>query len=142
MGYALFCARKLSLTARVNSLNAQLMIISNQQMRLADQAAAKENAANLKANSQKMKAIQTYKSALDGAADSAAAQNEYQEALANIDKESMMTDLDIQGLKMQENALDLRRKSLETQLQAAQEEMKAVEKAEENAIKDATPKYK
>ena len=142
MGYALFFARKLSLTARVNQMNAQLMMVSNEQMRLTDQIASKQQAANMSNNNAKMKAISTYKSALDQGTDEAKAKAAYEEAMAKSDNDKSTSDLDIMGLQMKVDSLDLRRKYLETQLNVAQQELESVEKAEENAIKASTPKYK
>ena len=142
MGYALFFARKLSLTARVNQMNAQLMMVSNEQMRLTDQIASKQQAANMANNNKKLSAISDYKSALDKGTDEAKAKAAYEEAMAKSDNDKTTSDLDIMGLQMKVDSLDLRRKYLETQLNVAQQELESVEKAEENAIKASTPKYK
>ena len=52
-----------------------------------------------------------------------------------------MTDAEIQTLKQQQTMYDLQKKNLQTQLNAYQNELEAVEKAEENAIKGSTPKF-
>lgn len=144
MGYALFFARKLSLTARVNQMNAQLMVISNQQNDLTNQIAAKQNAMNTRTATANLTAAKNYKSAIGDGSDSSkvtAAQSAYDEAMAQNSLLNTTDDIDIQGLQSQVDALDLRRETLETQLTAAQQELEAVEKAEESAIKAATPKY-
>ena len=73
MGYALFFARKLSLTARVNGLNAQLMSISQQQMDLTNKISAKQNAANLRTAVANKNAASIYTSALKSGGDTQAA---------------------------------------------------------------------
>ena len=123
-------------------MNAQLMMVSNEQMRLTDQIAAKQNAASLKSNKNKMDAINTYKTELEKGGDQAQAKTDYELAMQQNDVDKTTSDLDIQALQMQVDSLDLRRKYLETQLNVAQQELESVEKAEENAIKASTPKYK
>lgn len=151
MGYALFTARKLSLTSRVNQMNAQLMKISQQQMNLANEISKKEQANNLALSSKNNQALSVFQSAvsgLDASGDSnvynkafTEAQNAYNSALSQNTVDSTMSDADIDALRDQDNMLDLQRESLETQLTAAQEELNAVKKAEGEAIKNATPTY-
>lgn len=149
MGYALFTARKLSLTARVNQMNAQLAIISERQMQLAAQQSQKENAKSMAQYTSNASALSIFKdslSSLNVKSDSyqndfQIAQAKYNEALNQSSLDSAMSDTEIQQLSQMENALDIQRKSIETQLQAAQKDLESVEKAEESAIKNATPKY-
>ena len=149
MGYALFTARKLSLTARVNQMNAQLAIISERQMQLAAQQSQKENAKSMAQYTSNANALSIFKDSLSGLNvksdsyqnDFQIAQVKYNEALNQSSLDSAMSDTEIQQLSQMENALDIQRKSIETQLQAAQKDLESVEKAEESAIKNATPKY-
>ena len=52
-----------------------------------------------------------------------------------------MSNIEITNLQSKVNALDTTREALETQLNAASNELQQVEKAEESAIKNATPQY-
>ena len=145
MGYALFTARKLALTARVNNLNAQLMEISQQQMNITNQISAKQNSINLATSTANAQAASIFKQAIAGAkGDEAAianAQSAYDEQMANNTLSSTMQSMDIQSLKDQDTALDMQRETLETQLNAANNELERVKKAEEGAIKNSTPSY-
>ena len=145
MGYALFFARKLSLNTRINSLNAQLMVISNQQNELTERLSAQQIKNNVRSNEANLQAARNYTSALskDGISDDdrTKAENEYQEALSKNSLLGNMDDVDIMELEGEQSVLDLRRETIETQLNAAQKELESVEKAEENAIKSATPGY-
>lgn len=141
MGYALFFARKLSLTARVNGLNAQLMSISQQQMDLTNKISAKQNAANLRTAVANNNAASIYTKALKNGGDTQAAEANYNEAVSSNDLQNAIDNVEINNLNQQQTALDTQRKTLETQLNAAQNELSQVEKAEESAIKNSTAKY-
>ncbi len=141
MGYALFFARKLSLTARVNGLNAQLMSISQQQMDLTNKISAKQNAANLRTAVANNNAASIYTKALKSGGDTQAAEANYNEAVSSNDLQNAIDNVEINNLNQQQTALDTQRKTLETQLNAAQNELSQVEKAEESAIKNSTAKY-
>ena len=149
MGYALFTARKLALTARVNQLNAQLMSISQQQMDLANQISNKQQANNMRTASANMAALNIFQNTMGGVDSSSSdyqktfdtAQMTYNKAMAQNTVDSTMSDAEIQQLSQQDNALDMQRETLETQLNAAQQELEQVKKTEESAIKNATPKY-
>ena len=141
MGYALFFARKLSLTARVNGLNAQLMSISQQQMDLTNKISAKQNAANLRTAVANKNAASIYTNALKSGGDTQAAEATYNEAISSNDLQNAIDNVEINNLNQQQTVLDTQRKTLETQLNAAQNELSNVEKAEESAIKNSTAKY-
>lgn len=137
MGYALFTARKLSLQTRVNQLNAQLMAISNQQDALTQKISNKQMETNLtiaKSNNQAY-------SLFAQASGSTEASTKLNKTLSDNELASTLSNVQIQGLQSQVNVLDTARQSIETQLTAAQNELSNVEKAEESAIKSATPKY-
>jgi len=137
MGYALFTARKLSLQTRVNQLNAQLMSISNQQDALTTQITNKQMAANLRIANANANAYSIFANSSQSANDSATLQN----TLAQNELATTMSNIDIQNLQSKVDALDTTRQSLQTQLNAASNELSQVEKTEESAIKSATPKY-
>ena len=141
MGYALFTARKMSLTARVNQMNAQLMSISQKQMDLANQISTKQNASNLRVADANKQAYSVFEQGLASGQDSKTLEATLNKTLADNSMLTAMTDAQINQLAEQQNILDMQRKNLETQLNAAQQELQSVEKAEESAIKSATPGY-
>lgn len=143
MGYALFTARKLCLTARVNNLNAQLMTISNQRDALTNQITQKQTAANIRTANANSKAAANYASIMQGDDEKAkeTAEADYNKTVSDNEVANTMTNLEIQALQAKDNALDTTQKSIQTRLTAAQKELEAVEKAEESAIGNATPKY-
>lgn len=141
MGYALFTARKLSLTTRVNQMNAQLMSLSQRQMDLANQIATKESANALRTNSANAQAYSVFAAAVEGGGDTTQAQAALNKTLSDNSSKTAMDDAEIQQLEAKQTQIDLQRKNLETQLNAAQQELESVEKAEQSAIKSSTPGY-
>ena len=137
MGYALFTARKLALQSRVNNLNAQLMAISNQQNALTDQITNKQMMSDLRSANAAENAYSIFQSSGQSDKDTATLQS----TLAQNEKAKTMSNIEITNLQSKVNALDTTREALETQLNSASYELQQVEKAEESAIKNATPKY-
>ena len=140
MGYALFTARKLSLNSRVNNLNAKLMSISNQRFALTQQIEAQQRAQNMREAATQLQACQAYAQAVkDGmSTEEASNQKEIAKYQSVFDTAS---DTQLWELQQKDSLLDVQQKSIETQLKAAQQELEAVEKTEESAIKNATAKY-
>ena len=152
MGYALFTARKLSVTTRLNNCNANLMSITEKEYALTASIFAKQNASALDSTKASQEAYAKYETAMNGLAGMDSSTDEYKtaktnaetalnKAIADIDVKSAMSDAEIQTLNQQQTMYDLQKKNLETQLNAYQNELDAVEKAEENAIKGSTPKF-
>ena len=176
MGYAIFTARKLMLTNRINQLNARLMQLMQQQQTLADSAAQREMARN----SQKslfqtignifQSGLTMQQNALQQAAyqklqSEGMDNSEYQQYMSQLYQGGvtgafnlMNTPLGIQinmmsqildnqaqseqrQVKDMENQIELQKKSIETQLAAAQAELKKVEDAESKQIEASAPKY-
>ena len=137
MGYALFTARKLALQSRVNNLNAQLMAISNQQNALTDQITNKQMMSDLRSANAAANAYSIFQSSGQSDKDTATLQS----TLAQNEKAKTMSNIEITNLQSKVNALDTTREAFETQLNAASNELQQVEKAEESAIKNATPQY-
>lgn len=170
MGYAIFTARKLMLTNRINQLNFRIMQLTQQQQTLADQAARSEMAnANLRnlfsgignmitmslgiqgqnAQSQLLQGAQA------GAYDASSAQGLYsalapyqmqQQAVTSIfaSMQQMIqtqSDTQMRNIKEMENNIELQRKSLETQVKAASAELKSVEEQEDKQIQNSAPKF-
>ena len=136
MGYALFTARKMSLQAKVNNYNLQLMKLSNEETKLTNQSALFQKFNNAVDSGQNVGSLVggilggVGGNLISGIANFAidSAQNKANEArqtqLANKQKQ-----------------IDTEKQRLTTLLNAAQNELQQVEKAEESAIKNATPKY-
>ena len=167
MGYALFTARKLSVNSRLNLCNAQIMSNSERANALTARISALQSQSSLdkttaskNAYTEYSKAIQsasaTYQAVLDNASATdqqksdakdafntaqTKAQGILNEATADIDAKSAMTDIEIQDLNIQQTQLDAQKKTLETQLSSYSNELDGVEKAEEDAVKKAAPKF-
>ena len=146
MGYALFTARKLSLTTRLNQCNANLMMVSQQCMNITNSIYAKQVQANKETATANAAAYKQYEKAIVGEnvtdAQKATAQATLQTALAKVQEKSTMKTLEIQQLNTQQTALDLQKQRLETELNAYSEELNKVKDAEGNAIKNSAPKFK
>ena len=171
MGYAIFTARKLMLTNRINQINFRIMQLSQQQQTLADNAAKMEraiaNTKNLFAN---------IGNAMSMAQQSASQTLQYQlmtnlkngqnvdpsvisqlgsllggggfmSSPAGLALQVMNQTLDmtsqnqLRQIKEMENQIELERKNLETQVKAMTAEKQEVEKAEDNQIKESAPKF-
>ena len=167
MGYALFTARKLSLTTRLNLCNAQLMSNSERANALTQSIYAARTKSATEANKLTTEAYKTYTSSLKSANDiykavldneasteeakedakdkytiaKAEADSILDEALSEISLGTAMDDLEIEALNMQQTTLDQQRETLETQLNAYSKELENVEKTEGEAIKSAAPNF-
>ncbi len=163
MGYAIFTARKLMLTNRINQLNFRIMQLSQQQQTLAKAAGDKERQISWikgmfntigNAFSQRMN-IQT-QAAIYQAQQGGGSMEDLQKLLSGSYAQQnimgqmfqfagMMIDYqssnDLRSVKDMENQIELERKNLETQVQALTAERDSVEKAEENQIKNSAPKF-
>jgi chromosome segregation ATPase len=150
MGYALFTARKMSLTTRLNLCNAQIMSNSERANALTMDIFTIQNKTAMEKANKTLAAQTKYTETLSGLdvedkeynKKQSEAEAELNKAMTEIARESAMDDLQIQGLNMQQTMLDQQRKMLETQLNAYNNELEQVGKAEEDAIKKATPSYK
>ena len=178
MGYAIFTARKLMLTNRINQLNFRLMQLSQQQMTLSNNAAKLQRAlANQKNVFQTIGNIyqsgltmqqQAYQQGLMAALKQSSGDTsnpifvqamqqystlglngQFNFATTNLglvlgmmqQQQEAVNESQLQQVKDIENEIELQKKSIETQLKAAQAELQEVEKSEENNIKNSAPKY-
>lgn len=152
MGYALFTARKMSLQAKVNDYNAQLMKISNEETRLANQTAARQQVKNCVDNAQSTgSSVAKIGGAILGFATGGLIGASIGSSIggavagianAGIDQGQSMADEAYNAqMTAKQKALDTEKQRITTLLNAAQNELQQVEKAEESAIKNATPKY-
>ena len=153
MGYALFTARKLSLSTRINMCNANLTSNTEKTYALSNSIFTQQSKAALELTTASQNAYSVYEKAVsdaneknkgnDAAIDTAvnAAEAVLQKALKAAELKQTMTNVEIQKLNQKQTILDQERQRLQTQLTAYQNELTNVEKAEESAIKNATPKF-
>ena len=113
------------------------MAISNQQNALTDQITNKQMMSDLRSANATANAYSIFQSSGQSDSDTATLQS----TLAQNEKTNTMSNIEITNLQSKVNALDTTREALQTQLNAASNELQQVEKAEESAIKNATPKY-
>ena len=147
MGYALFTARKLSLSTRINMCNANLTSNTEKTYALSNSIFTQQSKAALELTTASQNAYSVYEKAVsdaneknkgnDAAIDTAV----LQKALKAAELKQTMTNVEIQKLNQKQTILDQERQRLQTQLTAYQNELTNVEKAEESAIKNATPKF-
>lgn len=130
MGYAMFCSRKIMLVNQINDLQYRLTELTMKQQDLSQLSSAYTAQAQSYYN---FTTGQIDQAALDKAiADSSpnSGVNSFQDPEANLKK-----------ISNAEKQIEMESKRLQTQLQAKQTELEAVEKGEEQGIKNATPKY-
>lgn len=130
MGYAMFCSRKIMLVNQINDLQYRLTELTMKQQDLSQLSSAYTAQAQSYYN---FTTGQMDQAALDKAiADSSpnSGVNSFQDPEANLKK-----------ISNAEKQIEMESKRLQTQLQAKQTELEAVEKGEEQGIKNATPKY-
>ena len=152
MGYALFTARKMSLQSKVNQYNLQLMQIANKETELTQKTARLQKRNNrIDAAQNKGSAVAKIGGTIVGGvfggilgAGIGSSLGEGFGDLANsaIDKgQQAYTEYQETELARQQQELDTEKQRINTLLNAAQNELQQVEKAEESAIKSSTPQY-
>lgn len=145
MGYALFTARKLALTARLNKCNANLMNISEKCYTLTDSIFAKETQKSQQSAQAQQAAYNKYAQTISQTnitdAQKKAAEVEMNKALAESSAKTVKLTAEINQMNSIQTQLDLQRERLETQLNATQNELENVKKTEESAIKNSVPKF-
>ncbi len=171
MGYAIFTARKLMLTNRINQINFRIMQLSQQQQTLADSAAKMERAiANTKnlfnnignaismSQQQASQALQyqlmsnlqkgqSIDPSVIGQLGSILGGGGLMSSPAGLALNIMNQSLELTSqnqlrqIKEMENQIELERKNLETQVKAMTAEREAVEKAEDKEIQNSAPKF-
>lgn len=171
MGYAIFTARKLMLTNRINQMNFRMMQLTQQQQTLADSAAKMEqaisntkslfsNIGNAVAMSQQqmgnalqyqmlqnLQKGQNVDPALVGRLGSMLGGGGFMNSNAGMALNLMNQSLELTSqnqlrqVKDMENSIELERKNLETQAKAMDAELKKVEEAEDKQIQNSAPKF-
>ena len=152
MGYALFTARKMSLQAKVNQYNLQLMKLSDKENQLTQKTAALQQRNNrIDAAQNKAQFASKMGGALVGGvlggvlgigigSDLGGAIGSGINKITDKGQQAF-TEYQQNELAREQTALDTEKQRLNTLLTKAQNELSQVEKAEESAIKNATPKY-
>ena len=169
MAYGIFSARKLMLVNRINQMQYRLMQLSQQQMSLADSAAQHERAAASRKNLLSSFS-NIFQMGLERARQSKLNEYYKQAQTSNVQlSESVMMNMMqstdpmkdprmfaltmlnqveesrsgaiLRQVKEMENEIQLQMKSLETQLAAAQAELKTVEDTERKNIENSAPKF-
>lgn len=135
MGYALYSARKILLTNRINTLSFQQMCLSEM----------KTTMSNVLGNYQRqLSQYQSYGTIMQQLAQYIGLSNGNYNytALASGMLNSFLPLFQQYALtSMIESDIDAQLKQIETQLKAAEKELESVEKAEDKAIERSTPKY-
>lgn len=166
MGYAIFAARKLSLTNRLNQIRFRILQLDQQQQTLSQAAGDKQRAYSMIKNNfnnygnaqmnifgqQQQFAMQQLQKPDLSEEDKA----KYQQILSNavnyvrsttdsIFQQNTYLDItasyDLAQINQLENQIELERKTLETQEKAMSAELEAVEKKEDSEIKNSAPKF-
>ncbi len=161
MGYALMSARKIALTSKINKLNFQIMClsqgmesVSNTSNNLQRMMGASQNWNSIMQSYGMLSQVSAMNANYGGYAMGCGGSNGCMGGMGNmgglfgngmnspvIGDDFMQYFWPLAQASMIENDLETQKKQLETQLQVATKELEAVEKAEEQAIGRATPKY-
>ncbi len=161
MGYAIFAARKIMLTNRINNLNFRIMCLSQKQQTLSDISGKMQsyfgqmqmmlgvqNSGFNNPMNQMMLMQQAGNMFSGGNGNNNAMGSIFQSFQAQQQQQSMyqmMLSMQAEGMMApvaaEENQIEQERKRLETQVKAATAELEQVEKAEDDQIKKSAPKY-
>ena len=153
MGYALFTARKLSISTRLNMCNANLACNTEKTYSLSNSIFVQQSKRDLELSTATQNAYSVYEKAVTDAnstygsetekinAATSQAESVLQKALKEAELKQTQTNTQIQQLNQKQTLLDQERQRLQTQLNAYSNELSNVEKAEESAIKNSTPKF-
>jgi len=141
MGYALFTSRKASLQSNINSLNSRLMQIQNEKNALTNKIANQQNLNNLQSANYQSQLASVFSANIAGGMNQTQALMNYQASLAQNSLTSTQNNMGISALQSQDQAYDTQISQLQTQLNAQNQELENVKKAEESGIKNSTVKY-
>ena len=152
MGYAIFAARKIMLTSRINNLNWRIMCLSQKQQSLSDISGRMQEYFGTMSMALGKRCESIFKGQNLGAQwnnQNASELDElysksflYRDTFANMHAQlNAAQQIIMKPVAAQENQIDLERKRLETQLQSASKELEAVEQQEKTEIDRSAPKY-
>jgi len=144
MGYALFANRKLVLDAQLNCAQLQQTQRSNEQYNLAINSLGLSQQLSSQQASQAGELAAEYEKLANAGSD-----DERDKINATIQKlmqehkqENDAINQQIYEVGVKEQAIELEVKRLDTMVTALQQQLEAVEQAEGDAVKRATPKFK
>ena len=153
MGYAIFSARKIMLSTRINNLQFRLMALSQQKQNLAQLSSSMQqyfgNISMMLGSGYGMGmglmnglANSVFGMFMGNSANNIFGSMGYNNQIAAAQQMlGMQSQAMLKPVAAQENMIDNEMKTIETQLKAAQAEIEQVEKAEDNAIKQSAPKF-
>lgn len=140
--YAIFSIRKLTATSRLNAAQVQLMMLDDQQYAIATQKLDLQSELSAKRQASAEKQASMYEhlaDASDGEKDSINA--EIAAAQKDAAAEEEVINQKTYALAKSENAIEVQKKALETQITKWSKELEQIEKAEADGIERANPKY-
>ncbi len=143
MGYALFAQRKVVLDGQLN--NAQLMqtMKSNEQFKLATQKLGKDQELGSLKTSQAQELAALYEDMANAGGEEQRQSIQAQISAMELQQEREIDAInrEIYQISVQEQAIEMQVKRLDTVVTALQKQLEAVEEAEGQAIDRATPKF-
>lgn len=143
MGYALFAQRKLVLDSQLNTCEMQQMMKANSQMQLATQELGlNQQQTSLKA-AQALQIADLYGQLAETKDSDQRQQINDTIKQMELQQQNELDDItrQIYTVSVQEQALEVEVKRLDTKVTALQKQLEAVEQAEGKAIDRATPKF-
>ena len=143
MGYALFAQRKLVLDSQLNTCEMQQMMKANSQMQLATQELGlNQQQTSLKA-AQALELSNLYGQLAETTDSDQRQQINDTIKQMELQQQNELDDItrQIYTVSVQEQALEVEVKRLDTKVTALQKQLEAVEQAEGKAIDRATPKF-
>ena len=143
MGYALFAQRKLVLDSQLNTCEMQQMMKANSQMQLATQELGlNQQQTSLKA-AQALEISELYGQLAETTDSDQRQQINDTIKQMELQQQNELDDItrQIYTVSVQEQALEVEVKRLDTKVTALQKQLEAVEQAEGKAIDRATPKF-
>ena len=143
MGYALFAQRKLVLDAQLNSAQLQQTMRSNEQYALATETLGLQQQMSSLQASQATEIAAEYEklSKADGTKQRDSINAKIQKMQNEQKAEQDAIQRQIYQVSVQENAIELEVKRLDTMVSVLEKQLQAVEEAEGEAIDRATPKF-
>jgi hypothetical protein len=143
MGYALFAQRKLVLDFQLNNAQLQQTMKANQQLQIATSKLALDKQLSSLKSGQAQELAGYYRE-LSSTSDSTQRQqinDKIREIEARQEQEVDDINTEIYKVAVEEQAVELEVKRLDTMVTALQKQLEAVEQAEGQAIDRATPKF-
>lgn len=162
MGFLIFACRKLSLKSRITDLQYRQMVLQNQKSTIEDQISQRQQCYSNMKDAREMYMSQTMMQMRQSIFQQAGGYNMNPNQYAMIQMQMQMdpnimkmmgqsqfqnmfederNNIDLQALARKDKQIEREMATLESQLKLAQNELESVEKAEDNAAKQDTPKF-